>query len=142
MRPAGRVFALRSLVRYSLHRPLAAICNAHSRRSRKRTYAHPITGEPHTVSVQTIERWYYEARATDDPTASLRRKVRNDSGRFPSIKQPLIDAIASLYKKASDLELSADRRQSASHGTGGQPDRGRALVCDGAALHEVARLGA
>jgi putative transposase len=65
----------------------------------QKTYAHPITGEPHTVSVQTIERWYYEARATDDPTASLRRKVRNDSGRFPSIKQPLIDAIASLYKK-------------------------------------------
>lgn len=64
-----------------------------------KVYTHPISGEPYTVSVQTIERWLYEARATDDPVRALRRKVRTDAGRFLSITPPMITALEKLYRQ-------------------------------------------
>lgn len=62
------------------------------------TYEHPISGEPYRVSVQTLERWLYEARAADDPIVVLRRKVRKDAGAFPSMTGPVIEALQKQYR--------------------------------------------
>ena len=44
-------------------------------------WQHPIRGEKFTVSLPTIERWYYQSLKHDkDPVGALRRKLRADSG--------------------------------------------------------------
>ncbi len=64
-------------------------------------YTHPITGKSYTVSAQTIERWFYEARSNQDPVRVLRRKVRTDAGRFRSLSAALIIAIEKQYRQHS-----------------------------------------
>jgi putative transposase len=47
-----------------------------------RRYPHPgREGEWIRFAVSTIERWYYQALATDDPVKALSRKIRSDSGQ-------------------------------------------------------------
>jgi putative transposase len=97
--------ALWARFRFAIIGPLLAAPPAHGELGPKlrelaaKTYQHPVSGEPYSVSVQTIERWLYEARATDDPIGVLRRKVRNDAGRFPSMKAPLIAALDKQYRQ-------------------------------------------
>ena len=65
----------------------------------EKTWTHPIDGQPYKVSVQTIERWLYQARATHDPVGALRRKVRTDSGRFASITTEMVTKLDNLYRE-------------------------------------------
>ena len=58
-----------------------------------KTWRHPISGEPVSFAVSTIERWYYQARASADPVGVLRRRVRKDAGLQRSMSQPLRDAL-------------------------------------------------
>lgn len=64
-----------------------------------RMWRHPITGEPVRFARSTIERWYYQARnAGGDPVGKLRRRVRSDAGRQPSIHGALAAAIRAQHK--------------------------------------------
>ncbi|MCK5690797.1 helix-turn-helix domain-containing protein, partial [Myxococcota bacterium] len=65
----------------------------------EKTWTHPIDGQPYKVSLQTIERWLYQARATHDPVGALRRKVRTDSGRFASVTTEMVTQLDKLYRE-------------------------------------------
>jgi putative transposase len=58
-----------------------------------RMWQHPVSGQPVRFAVPTIERWYYQARHGADPVAVLRRKVRRDSGRQPTVGAQLGEAL-------------------------------------------------
>lgn len=63
-----------------------------------RTWTHPITGDPVTFGVSTIERWYYTARQATDPVAALRDRVRRDRGSRPSLSEAHKRAIHAQYR--------------------------------------------
>ena len=64
----------------------------------ERTWRHPTTGERVRFSFATIERWYYEAKnEVRDPVGVLRRRVRSDVGRHPSLSERLRDQLAQQY---------------------------------------------
>ena len=42
----------------------------------KKQWVHPLTGAPVYFSVTTIERWFYQAKKTDDPIQKLKSKLR------------------------------------------------------------------
>ena len=44
------------------------------------TWSHPISGMPVRFSFTSIERWYYAARAQQEPTRALSRTLRRDAG--------------------------------------------------------------
>lgn len=80
------------------------------RLARKR-WRHPITGEPASLGVSTIERWYYAARnERRDPVAVLRRRVRKDAGRQPSLPAELRRALHAQHKAhpSWSYQLQAD----------------------------------
>jgi transposase InsO family protein len=64
----------------------------------KKTWRHPISGQPFHVAVPTIERWYYAARNANDPVGVLRKKIRSDLGRHIAMSDPLSRALAAQYK--------------------------------------------
>jgi len=65
-----------------------------------KTWTHPLTGDGVRFSFATIERWYYAARrATSDPVASLRKKVRRDKGRTASMAAALKEALQSQHRE-------------------------------------------
>lgn len=49
------------------------------------TWEHPITGVPVQFSFSTMQRWYYAAVASREPTAALMRVVRKDAGHSRSL---------------------------------------------------------
>lgn len=64
----------------------------------KKTWRHPVTGEPIAFGFSTIERWYYLALAEQkDPMGVLARKVRQDAGSQPSVTTKLREAIRAQY---------------------------------------------
>jgi len=64
-----------------------------------RTWSHPITQVPTRFGFSTIERWYHAAKKADaDPVGALRRKVRRDAGRHPSIGEALEEAIHAQHQ--------------------------------------------
>ena len=66
------------------------------------TWEHPVTGEPVRFGASTIERWYYQARgARTDPVGALRKKVRKDKGRQPSMGRKLRDIVRAQYEQHS-----------------------------------------
>lgn len=62
-----------------------------------RLWLHPVTGEPTSFGVSTIERWYYQARRTGDPVGALRRKVRSDAGSRPALDERLRVLLVAQY---------------------------------------------
>ncbi len=61
-------------------------------------WLHPISLQPVSFAVSTIERWYYAARAAkDDPVGTLRRNMRKDSGQNPSLNENLRRIIEAQY---------------------------------------------
>ncbi len=50
-----------------------------------RVYRHPITGVPAGFGISTIERWYYQARDSQDPVGELKTRTRKDAGEHPSL---------------------------------------------------------
>jgi len=75
-----------------------------------RQWRHPITGEPASFEVPTIERWYYEARRSPDPVAALRRKVRDDAGTHPSVSEAVRRALCRQHAehRSWSYKLHAD----------------------------------
>ena len=64
----------------------------------EKSWKHPTTGEPVQFGVSTIERWYYEARASEDPVVALRRKPRRDRGRRWAVGVKLAEALRGQYR--------------------------------------------
>jgi transposase InsO family protein len=66
----------------------------------EQSYQHPAEPQKQLrLSFATIERWYYQARAAQDPIAVLRRKPRVDAGRRPSISDTLRQTIKTQYQE-------------------------------------------
>jgi hypothetical protein len=61
-------------------------------------WQHPTKDEPVQFGLSTIERWFYDARATDDPIGALRRKPRRDAGLQRAIGDQLAQAVRLQYK--------------------------------------------
>src|SRR5262249_34958873 len=57
-----------------------------------------ISGEPVRFAVSTIERWFYKARAGDDPVGILRRQKRLDSGQQHAVGPRLAEALHRQYQ--------------------------------------------
>jgi hypothetical protein len=65
----------------------------------RRSWSHPLTGEPVRFAASTIERWYYRARsAPRDPVAALRNRVRRDVGSQASLSPLLRQAVQRQYE--------------------------------------------
>src|SRR5208337_1440539 len=47
----------------------------------KKQWRHPITGNPVSFSVPTLERWFYRAKRGADPVGALRTKLRTDNAK-------------------------------------------------------------
>ncbi len=63
-------------------------------------FQHPITKELITVSLSTIERWYYMAKSGGvDSLAALKKAPRSDSGRFPSVSSAVVDYLAEQHRQ-------------------------------------------
>ena len=79
--------------------PACGELRAELERLAQKRWRHPITGEPVSLTVSTIERWYYAARnERRDPVAVLRRRVRKDAGRQPSFPAELRRALHAQHK--------------------------------------------
>jgi putative transposase len=65
----------------------------------RRTWKHPTTGRPIQFGKSTLERWFYAARrASQDPVAVLKTKVRSDAGRPRVVSPRLIEVIHAQYR--------------------------------------------
>jgi transposase InsO family protein len=71
---------------------------AHLSELAARTWSHPIHGTAVRLSVATLERWFYRARAATDPVAVLRRRPRADAGQFRCLTAALIEALHAQYQ--------------------------------------------
>jgi transposase InsO family protein len=92
-------------MRFAVVGPLLAAPPEHGdlveeiKRLAQKTWAHPITGEPHQFGQSTVERWYYLAKnAIDDPVAKLRRRTRKDSGQQRSVTAGQQKSLLEQYK--------------------------------------------
>jgi putative transposase len=66
----------------------------------RRTWKHPTTGKPIQFGKSTLERWFYAARrASQDPVAVLKTKVRSDAGHHRVVSQTLIAALYAQYRQ-------------------------------------------
>jgi len=72
-------------------------------------WIHPTTGEPTRFAFSTIERWYYQARADEDPIAALRRQPRCDRGRFLTISTPFAEALRAQHRDHSSWSVTLHR---------------------------------
>lgn len=90
-------------LRFSIVGPLLSSPPPHGRlqaeleRLAAKYWLHPITGEPTRFALSTIQRWYYAARSENDPVGILRRKVRKDAGRQPSLSPDLRRLLKEQY---------------------------------------------
>lgn len=65
-------------------------------------WRHPISREWMTLSFASIERWYYKALRcahSDGPVDVLKRKVRCDMGKHPSLKAELAEMLATQHRQ-------------------------------------------
>lgn len=64
----------------------------------KKLWNHPTTGEIVTFSFVTLQRWYYQAKKSNQPVNSLIYKKRSDADTFPAITKSLSEIIFDQYK--------------------------------------------
>ena len=61
-----------------------------------KTWRHPTTDDAVHFSAKTIERWFYSARAEQDPIRALERKVHKHAGTHPAISVAVATEIRKL----------------------------------------------
>jgi putative transposase len=61
-------------------------------------WRHPTTDEAVHFSAKTIERWFYAARAEQDPIRALERKVHKHAGTHPAVSDILAAEIRKLRR--------------------------------------------
>src|SRR3990167_261599 len=64
----------------------------------KKQWRHPITGNPVSFSVSTLERWLYRAKHDADPIGALRTKRRTDAAKARKLSTELKQLIQSQYR--------------------------------------------
>lgn len=81
--------------RFSVIGPLLAAPPSHGQLQAQlqelavKKWRHPVSGDWVVFGRSTIERWYYKAlRAKAGPVEALKRKIRSDHGRHPSVNNP------------------------------------------------------
>jgi len=72
---------------------------AHLEALSKRTWQHPLTGEPLSLSFSTLERWFYRAKKTQDPVSALRTKRRTDAALTRKLSSDLKRVIQRQYQE-------------------------------------------
>jgi len=60
-------------------------------------WRHPVTGQPVSFGVSTLEQWYYAARGQANPVEALERKLRKDSGFMTAVGPKLQAALRRQY---------------------------------------------
>jgi len=78
--------------------PPAGQLGAELERLARKHWRHPTKDELVQFGLSTIERWLYNARATNDPIGALRRKPRRDAGLQHAISDQLVQAVRAQYK--------------------------------------------
>ena len=65
----------------------------------EKVWRHPLTSEPLTFGLSTIERWFYQAKGErKDPVAVLKKKLRRDLGKQRVLLPALGDALVSQHQ--------------------------------------------
>jgi putative transposase len=64
-----------------------------------KAWRHPVSGLDVRFGVSTLERWYYTARAAKDPVAALKKRLRADIGRFPSLTPAAVGCLTTQYRE-------------------------------------------
>ncbi|MEF8768908.1 DDE-type integrase/transposase/recombinase [Candidatus Accumulibacter contiguus] len=64
-----------------------------------KSWRHPISGLEVCFGLSTLERWYYAARRSADPVASLRDRLRGNIGRFPSLLPAAVEGLTRQYRE-------------------------------------------
>ena len=64
----------------------------------KKTWQHPLTGQPITLSFSTLEHWFYRARKTHDPVCALCTKRRTDAALTRKLSADLKRMIEGQYQ--------------------------------------------
>ena len=64
-----------------------------------RRYRHPFKDEWVSFGASTIERWYYQAKKSNDPVAALSRHVRSDNGQNRALSKQLLVELAAQYRR-------------------------------------------
>lgn len=64
----------------------------------KKNWIHPDTGAPVKFGYSTIEEWYYRARGSDNPIASLTTPPRMDNGRNRTLSPALLAELKRQYE--------------------------------------------
>ena len=62
-------------------------------------WQHPITGNPISFSVSTLERWFYSAKRSQDPITTLRIKRRRDAEQSRALSSELKLAAKNQYRE-------------------------------------------
>ena len=107
-----------------------------------RLWLHPISGQPVRFAVSTLERWFYKARAGNDPVGVLRRQPRRDRGQQRAVGATAGRRFAPPARRPSGLELPAPPRQSRGAGRRAAAAGAVAVVRQPAALHGDAGVAA
>lgn len=63
-----------------------------------KTWNHPETGAPVRFGYSTIEEWYYRAKGSDNPIASLTTPPRQDNGRNRTLTPALLAELERQYR--------------------------------------------
>ena len=65
----------------------------------RKTWQHPSTGLPVSFGLSTLERWFYAARrASLDPVAALKTRVRCDLGQQRVLAAAVIEVLTAQYR--------------------------------------------
>lgn len=64
-----------------------------------RTWSHPTLPKMVNYNFSTIERWYYQARESDDPIQALMRKTRADAGHNRAMSQMQLVELGKQYQR-------------------------------------------
>jgi putative transposase len=65
----------------------------------KKQWQNPMTGNPISFSVSTLERWFYIAKRSNDPIQALRIKRRSDCGQSRKLSVDLKKSAKNQYRE-------------------------------------------
>lgn len=63
-----------------------------------RSWRHPIDATSLRLGFSTIQRWFYQARTSDDPLGGLRAKRRRDAGRLRQLSPALAEVLRAQHR--------------------------------------------
>ncbi len=65
----------------------------------KKQWQHPVTGNPISFSISTLERWFYAAKRSNDPIQILRVKRRSDAALSRKLSCSIKNALKNQYRE-------------------------------------------